>query len=226
MTKYAIFACAFMMVLNAQKPGIPFGNGDRPDEYHIDNVPFICQNPYEDANGWKIHNESCEEAAFLQAYYFAVRQSTNPTPDDLHNTIVDLIKWQKKNFGGHYDIDCDSVKAIGVRYFQLKPSEITVRYNVTLEDIELEVSQGNPVIVPTDSRTLKNPYYTPPTRPGPQYHMLTVVGYSRDKIFANDVGTKRGKGWGYDREIFWKSMQKAAAVMKKPAPEFVVIETH
>jgi hypothetical protein len=91
-----------------------------------------------------------------------------------------------------------------VGYFGYRPEEIRILRKATILDIKQHVAQGYPVIAPTYGRALKNPYYTPP---GPEYHMVTVIGYTRDRIITNDVGTKRGKDYTYDLETFRKAME-------------------
>lgn len=184
------------------KPDLPL-----PVKAYIEAVPFICQNPYRDAAGWKKHKESCEEASFLQAYYFA-KGNGERDPKGLDTLITDMINWQLREFGGHFDIYADSIKLFATQYFGLADDEVRIIYDATLDDIRREIAHGRPVIVPTYGRTLDNPYYTPP---GPRYHMLTAIGYTGDRIITNDVGTRHGKDFSYPNEIFEQAMKQEGA---------------
>lgn len=190
-----------------------------PEKAYLDDVPFICQNPYRDAAGWKKHKESCEEAAFLQAYFFA-KGTGKQDAQRLDSLITDMIDWQTREFGGHFDIYADSIKLFATRYFGLSEDEVVIIYDATLDDVRRHVAMGSPVIVPTFGRTLDNPYYTPP---GPRYHMLTVIGYTKDRVITNDVGTRHGKDFTYPNDVFEKAMKQEGAdvlVLKlKPVKE-------
>ena len=94
-----------------------------------------------------------------------------------------------------------------VKRYDKKPNE------QTLDNIKNFVLRGHPVIVPIMGNILKNPYY-----PYPGYHMLTVIGFTEDKIITNDNGTRHGKNYPYDNEIFLEAMTAAGG-------DIVVIKT-
>jgi hypothetical protein len=153
---------------------------------------------------WKIHHASCEEAALLQAVYY----DKNITEVDLNKvdqTLRDMVAWQEKHFGVHKDIHADSVKMLMMNYFGYSSDEIVIIRKAGLYEIKEQVAAGFPVIAPTYGRLLKNPFYK---QPGPEYHMVTVIGYTEDRIITNDVGTKRGKDYSYTFDIFKTSMDK------------------
>jgi len=166
-------------------------------------VPFVCQAPFETKENWTHHEESCEEAALLQAHYY-IQGIINPTPEDSNNTILDMIDWQKKNFGEHKDIYANELKLLIAGYFNYPEDAIQIVYDADITDIKKAISQGYPVLVPIMGDILKNPYY-----PYPGYHMLTIIGYTPDKIITNDVGTRRGKDFSYNYDIFIKATDAA-----------------
>lgn len=178
-----------------------------PDRAYIANVPFVCQAPMQNQESWELHHASCEEAAVLQALYYA-RGLDSISPKEAHRIFLDMIAWQEKHFGVHKDIHADSVKMLMTGFLGLSPDEVIIRRKATLEDIRRFIAEGYPVIAPTYGRTLKNPYYTPP---GPEYHMVTIIGYTPDRIITHDVGTKRGRDFSYDNERFMKSMNQEGA---------------
>lgn len=174
-----------------------------PEKAYLE-VPFFCQAPMMNEESWKIHSASCEEAALLQAVYY----DKNIKEVDLakvERTLQDMIVWQEKNFGVHKDIHADSIKMLMMSFFGYSADEIRIIRKASLYDIKEQVASGFPVIAPTYGRWLKNPFYK---QPGPEYHMVTVIGYTEDRIITNDVGTKRGKDFSYPLDIFKNSMDK------------------
>lgn len=167
-------------------------------------VPFICQAPLQTETNWKLHEESCEEAALLQAYLYETGQ--NMSKEEANVTILQMIDWQKDNFGSHHDLYAKEMKKFIMGYYKLKDSEIKIIENAKIEDIKKEIASGHPVIVPITGDILNNPYY-----PYPGYHMLTVIGYTKDRIITNDNGTRRGADFSYDTDIFEKAMKDAGA---------------
>jgi hypothetical protein len=165
-------------------------------------VQFICQAPLETEENWTYHEESCEEAALLQAYLYETDQSI--TKEEANEIILDMIDWQEENFGGHYDIYADKVKEFAMGYYGLQDTDIEIINDATLDDIKKLIVLGHPVIVPITGEILQNPYY-----PHPGYHMLIVIGYTEDKIITNDNGTRRGKDFSYDYDIFEEAMNDA-----------------
>jgi len=165
-------------------------------------VPFICQAPFETEENWKLHEESCEEAALLQAYLYET--DTTMTKLEANEKILDMINWQETNMGGHHDLYSDKFVEFALGYLHLDRSEIKVIKNAEISDIKREIASGHPVIVPITGEILKNPYY-----PYPGYHMLTVIGYTEDRIITNDNGTRRGKDFSYDIDVFEKAYKDA-----------------
>lgn len=178
-----------------------------PEKAYISGVPFVCQAPHQNAQSWEYHHASCEEAAVLQALFYAQGKDTID-PNEAHRIFLDMIAWQEKHFGVHKDIHADSVKMLIQGYFGLADDEVVIQRKATLEDLRWWVARGYPVIAPTYGRILRNPYYTPP---GPEYHMLTVIGYTPDRLITHDVGTKRGKNFSYENDRFMKSMNREGA---------------
>lgn len=165
-------------------------------------VPFICQAPLETEENWTKHEESCEEAAILQAYTYL--KGGKISKEKANEVILDMIKWQKENFEGHHDIYAHEVRKLINGYYSIPLEKIIVKENATIEDIKALVSEGNPVIAPITGNILQNPYY-----PHPGYHMLVIKGYTENKIITNDNGTKRGKDYSYDIEIFKEALEDA-----------------
>src|SRR5690606_32372766 len=80
-----------------------------PAEGYLD-VQFICQAPLQTEENWKLHEESCEEAALLMAYLY--ESGASMSKEEANQEILQMIDWQKENFGGHHDIYADKVKEL------------------------------------------------------------------------------------------------------------------
>lgn len=174
-----------------------------PEEAYL-KVPFICQAPLQTEENWTLHEESCEEAAVLQAYLYETKQTF--TKQEANNEILKMIEWQKKeeNFGGHIDLHAKEMRTFITSYYNLEEDEVKIITNTSIDDIKKEIANGHPIIVPITGDILKNPYY-----PYPGYHMLTVIGYTTDRIITNDNGTRRGANFTYDIDTFKAAMNDA-----------------
>ncbi len=167
-------------------------------------VPFFCQAPLQNDESWKIHHASCEEAAVLQAVYYD-KNIKEVRVNFVDSTLRDMIAWQERVFGLHKDIHADSVKILMMGFFGYGSDEILIIRKASLLDVKEQIARGHPVIAPSYGRLLNNPFYK---QPGPEYHMVTIIGYTRDRIITNDVGTKRGKDFSYDNDVFKAAMER------------------
>lgn len=160
-------------------------------------VPFISQAPtgkWFDAR----FQDGCEEASVLMAMRWV--QGKGLTAVEAEKEIVAMSDYEQKTFGNFHDTSAhDTLEHLVKMYFEHSNAE--VRYDISADDIRLELEFGSVVIVPADGRLLGNPYYTPP---GPEHHMLVVIGYdpAMDEFITNDPGTRRGEGFRYDAGVF------------------------
>ena len=160
-------------------------------------VPFAVQAPF--AEWDELHNEACEEIALIIANAWLNDQEL--TKETAEEQILDLVDWQEKNWGGHYDLNVSEIVRLANQYFGMEKIYFTRVNNIN--DVKNELSKGNIVIVPTAGRLLENPYYR---QPGPPYHMLVVKGYNEKEIITNDPGTKRGADFTYSYDIFFEAI--------------------
>lgn len=156
-------------------------------------MPFTVQAPF--AN-WKVHEESCEEAALLMYNYFLHNQTKfngqSVIPQEgAGKDIVGMKNWQIKNYGKEPNLSMAHFAEFAKSYYNLNSKIIS---KITKDDIKKELSGGNPVIVPATTASLHNPYYPPRTD---TYHYLLIKGYEADGIITNDPGTRRGEGYFY-----------------------------
>jgi len=160
-------------------------------------VPFTSQAPY---GYWDdLHNQGCEEAVLIMAKAWLDNEKL--TPKKAEKEIIEAVNWQKRNWGGHFDLNAENLVKLAKKHFGIK--NIWAEYNISLKEIKEELSKGNLVITPMAGRLLKNSYYR---RPGPVYHMVVVIGYDNKKIITNDPGTRRGKNFKYSYSNFFESI--------------------
>lgn len=166
------------------------------------NVPFTSQAPLGNWNDER-YQDGCEEAASLMVIKWMLGESV--TPSEANELIANISKYELEKFGYFNDTSAkDTVERILKGYFGYKSVE--VQYDISAEDIKKEVYRGNLVIVPTNGKKLKNPYYTPP---GPERHMFPIIGYDlvTDEFITNDNGTKRGMGYRYKSNLLEEAIQ-------------------
>ena len=158
------------------------------------NILFISQAPY--AIWDELHDHACEEAAIIMVYYYLTEKVL--TKDIGEKEILNMVDWQIKNWGGHFDLNVEQIVEFFKNYYEYENIELA--YDFEIEDIKKELARGNPVIVPAAGQLLKNPYFTPP---GPEYHVLVIKGYDDEKseFITNDPGTKRGTDFRYNYQV-------------------------
>jgi hypothetical protein len=62
-------------------------------------IPFISQAPY--AIWDELHDNACEEAAIIMVYYYLNKKEL--TKEIAEQEILNMVDWQIKNWGGHFD---------------------------------------------------------------------------------------------------------------------------
>ncbi len=160
-------------------------------------VPFTTQAPF--TNWDDLHNDGCEEASIISVIYYL--QNKTLSKDQAETEIISLVNWQVENFGGHYDLPIAKTAEMVEKYYKRRAN---YTYDITIDQIKTELSNGNPVIVPLAGRVISNPYYRVP---GPVYHMLVIRGFDDNKqqFITNDVGTKHGEGYQYDYQTLYNA---------------------
>lgn len=165
-------------------------------------VPFICQAPLQTEENWKLHEESCEEAALLQVYLYETNKIMSR--EEANIEVLKMINWQNNKFGGHHDLDRNLMEKFIKGYYGLSEENLKIIENVTIEEIKNELNNNHPIIAPVTSGMLDNPYY-----PHPGYHMLAIKGITEEDIITNDNGTRRGESYPYKIEVFMKALKDA-----------------
>lgn len=165
-------------------------------------VSFTAQAPL---GNWDDERQAqgCEEASSLMAIYWALQK---PLPlGEAEKEIIAISEYEKAVYGEFRDASSrDTVNWIIKDYFKYENAELL--YDITAEDIKRALIDGNIIIVPVNGQKLGNPFYTVP---GPEVHMLLVVGYNSEQkeFIVNDPGTKHGKNLRYKEEILSGAMR-------------------
>ncbi|MDD2565860.1 MAG: C39 family peptidase [Candidatus Gracilibacteria bacterium] len=166
----------------------------------ISNVPFTSQSPF---GNWKniIYEEGCEEASITMAVYWA--RGIELTPEKADSEIKNISNFEAKIYGHFLDTSVEDTANIIKEYFSF--NQYRIIENITKADIIKSISNGNLLLIPAYGRDLKNIFYTPP---GPIAHMLVVVGYDplTKEFITNDPGTKNGKDFRYNEDIFYNAI--------------------
>lgn len=165
-------------------------------------TPFAVQAPiaeWQDAR----QQDGCEEAAALMVHAWA--QGYELDPVKAKEEIIAISEYEQEHYGVFRDTSVrDTAERIFKGYFGLTGWE--VKEDAALEDIRNAVSRYGLVIAPMNGQALDNPYYTPP---GPERHMVVVTGYdaATREFITNDPGTKRGKGYRYQEDVFYAAIR-------------------
>lgn len=167
-------------------------------------VPFTSQAPFGDWNNEMIQ-DGCEEAVLLMAMKWV--RGGGLTAQEVKDEIVAISNFEQKQYGEFRDASISDTTLLIKDYF--KYNNFFIKDDISTDDIVDELLKGSLVIIPVDGRKLNNPYYT---LPGPQTHMLLVIGYDvdTDEFITNDPGTKRGANYRYPRAIIELSIQNYA----------------
>ncbi|MBP9750702.1 MAG: C39 family peptidase [Candidatus Peribacteraceae bacterium] len=168
-------------------------------------VPFASQAPF---GKWdEMHEETCEEAALLLGQAFA-KGETSMSETTMEQRLQAIVAWEEQN-GYGIDVNVDEAAAIARDYLDL---DVRVLKNVTEADLVRELAAGNPIVAPFAGRELGNPYFS---GEGPWYHMLIIIGYDSDSFITNDVGTKRGARYAYDRDVLMSALHDWTGVKEE-----------
>jgi hypothetical protein len=184
-----IFCTAWMF------PRVPYD----PSKKLVLDVPFLCQAPF--ANWAQPWQDACEEAAIIMAMHYV---NENKLDKEIGNQeILDLVKFQKKSYGGHYELTANLAAKLMKDFYRF--GNVDILYKFDVQTIKQELDKGNVLFAPMAGRMLGNRYYR---RPGPAYHYLVFKGYDDNtkEFITNDPGTKRGNGYRYKYEVAFNAI--------------------
>jgi hypothetical protein len=168
-------------------------------------VPYTVQAPF---GNWKVHEESCEEAAILMYHDFLAGDTrANIPPAEADQQLRALKAWQVTNWGAEKDLTIDRTGQLAQDYY-------TYRYQViqvTEDSIKQAIASGHPVVVPVMTHALQNHYYGPNT----VYHEVLIKGYTSAGVVTNDAGVMQGKDWFYSWSIIFGAIDAQSSRMSQ-----------
>lgn len=155
-------------------------------------MPFASQAPL--GNWDPPYDEACEEASLIIVHHYLEK---TPLNKDIMNEDILAMVAHEESMGLPIDIDMNELSSVAKSMYGYN-TEVVEGSNVTIERIETELAQGNPVIVPLAGQDIGNPNYT---GEGPPYHVLVIVGYDKNNFVTHDVGTRKGENYVYRKEV-------------------------
>jgi len=186
------------------------------------NVPFILQAPFANWDN-PVFQDACEEAAILMVKYWLLGKDI--TKQEAYDEIIVLADFEEKNYKGFYDHSAKDTAEIMREYIGY--NDIFVKDNIDIDDIKKELDKGNLVVVPVNGQAINNPNYT---APGPERHMIVIIGYDEGKFITNDSGTRKGENYMYSEDILFWSIRDYPSGHKEPIvgikKSMIVIESN
>lgn len=166
-----------------------------PESSLIEGVPFAVQAPF-GKWGNPVFQNGCEEASLVMVEHWL---SGKPLSKDIaKQEISALARFEEKWLGHSVDTSAQDTLKLFQDYYGITAGE--VKMDIGLVHIREALADGAVVIVPADGRKLKNPHFR---QPGPERHMLVIVGYDAEteEFITNDPGTRSGEGYRYAETV-------------------------
>lgn len=180
-------------VILTSSPSVP---SEKPASVRIQ-MPFASQAP---GGNWDDpYQEACEEASLLLVHHYLTKEPLDNAIMD--RSILDLVAWETEQ-GYPQDVTIAQLADITRDKFGYS-AEVIEGGDVTIERIEEELAQGNPVITPLQGQDIGNPYFS---GDGPPYHMLVIIGYNDSQFITHDVGTRHGANYAYKKEVIMNAI--------------------
>lgn len=170
----------------------PADEGDISDWEGVEDVnlavPFSPQAPH--ANWDQPYQDACEEATIIMVERYL--RGAEITLDQMDTEILKMVDFQNENYGFFKDSNIAETVRLAEAFYPNISAEAF--YDVTADDIRVQLTAGKAVIVLVDGRLLGNPYFT---QGGPDKHTLVIKGMQGDNFITNDPGTRRGADFVY-----------------------------
>lgn len=170
-----------------------------PDKYLI-KTNFIPQSP--EKNWDQPWQDACEEAALLTVDYY-YKNITSPDSQTIKNDLLKMFDFETQQSFTH-DINIKQMSLVAQQYLGYSTEILD---NPSLEDIKEYLSQGIPIIIPANGKTLyqENKHFK---EGGPYYHNVVILGYddTKQKFTVHDVGTQFGSYFKYSYSLLLNSI--------------------
>jgi len=156
-------------------------------------VDFYPQSPF--GKWWPIFEDTCEEASLLLALNYIKGDYMNRI--QFRDELLKIVDWQNKNFWYFKDTNVAQTAEILDRYYNFKNYNIVD--NPSIDDIKIEISNGNIVIAPFYGINLNPNYWGN----GPDYHFMVIKGYTENSFITHDVGTNKWENYMYNQNTLY-----------------------
>jgi hypothetical protein len=172
-------------------------------------VPYTTQAP----NGtWDAtHQQYCEAAATLMVgRYFRGERQTVITPPEAEKALGQIVTYERETFPGVVDLKLEQMGTVGNYFYDLKPSTRPA----TLEAVKQSLATGVPVIIPVMTHGAPGGQKIAPGFGARDvYHVILLIGYDQNRIYANDAGFAVGQNWAYSWDILESAMEAQSGRM-------------
>lgn len=164
-------------------------------------APFTSQAPTANWDDPR-QQDGCEEASMLMAVFWATGKALGSAEEN-ERALLAISDYEQAKYGNYHDTSAEDTVKWAKDYF--KYDNLAHFYDIDVQDIKKELSQGNLVVVPVDGTKLGNPNFS---GSGPPRHMLVIRGFDeKNKEFiTNDPGTRKGRGYRYDYNVLLQSV--------------------
>ncbi len=176
-------------------------------------VPYTSQFPFRQFSD-TAHQQYCEAAALaMVAAYFKGDTRDRFPPAEADSTMGQIFAAERRTFPGVVDLPLASIGTIGVQQYGLRPSVTAI----DLAQIERNLAEGRPVIIPVMTHGFGGPGIAPGYREGNVYHVILVTGYdsARGVLYTNDAGFTAGQNYAYG----WSTLAKANEAQTSHVPQ-------
>jgi uncharacterized protein YvpB len=125
--------------------------------------------------------------------------------------MAQIVQVERQTYPGVLDLSLDKVAAIGKNVYnldgQIQPA--------TLDNVKAALASGKPVLIPVNTHGAPGgqkiaPYYGSPG----VYHVIVVIGYDGNTVYANDAGFSQGQRYQYQWSTLESAMDAQASLPK------------
>ncbi len=159
---------------------------------------FTTQAPFSNWN--EPRQNACEETSIVivDAYY----NKENLTRESAEQKILQIINIKEKYYGKSLDENAELITELINKF---KNWEAVIVANPSIAQIENEIDNSRPIIIPTYGRGLKNPNFL---NGGSSYHVIVITGYDKttNEFITQEPGTRFGENYRYSYSIIMSAL--------------------
>lgn len=169
-------------------------------------VPYTPQAP---TGNWDtIHQEYCEAAAtFMVGRYYRGQAGVIP-PAEADKAMGSIVSYERETFPGILDLKLEQIATVGNYFYDLKPT----LQPASLEAVKQMLAAGRPVMIPVMTHGAPGGQKIAPGYGSRNvYHIVLLVGYDQNRVYANDAGFMTGQNYPYSWDILQAAMDAQTA---------------